>query len=297
MVKEEKIVHSRQGEEKIPLAAKGNVPSIKALPRERSRPLKDKSRSTPQIFLWFSLIALIFLAFLYFRENPFVFKPKPEPAAMPVAAHEEKALSPVTPGDDRQELTALSLNQQETIRQLKKEIQSITLQLRSEQKRSKQFESQEKDYRDELYQLALKYQEELLTLKQENLEKEGKIRDLRSGLQEAEVTIQKTQESRYSGAPSQQGTVHSEQGLGVVSPDPVIQGKVVLVNSRYAFVVINLGAKQGIRPEQKVVFYLKGKAIGSGSIEKVYPGLSGVAVLGPDALARIQEGEAVSVTL
>ena len=196
---------------------------------------------------------------------------------------------------------SIPLHQQEIIQRLKKEIRGARQELRTEKTQNRELKTREDDYRGELYQMALTYEQELSALRQENLTKENAINDLRSGLQEAQITLEK---SKLDRSEIQATTVTSQAGATSdafavqrtnSAAKAVIQGKVLMVNSRYEFVIINVGAKQGVAPGKRVAFYLQGREFASGVVERVYPALSGVAVFDTDALMRIQEGQDISV--
>lgn len=289
---EERIVHEYQHSGNECPASDVRTPS--AEPESAVKPSKlsktGKSRAPwAKLFFWVFGLAVVFFALFYFQSKFFRKTPLP--------------FSPISAEAPQQGSRTSASDQLETIRRLKKEAQGLTQELRSIRKKEVEFQNHEKDYRNELFQLTLAYEEKLSSLRQEDLKKDDLIRGLRASLHEAEINLRKSERtstaSSFSGNALQENPVRASAGMGQAadSKSTRLQGKVVMVNSRYEFVVIDVGSREGVRAGHKVAFYKNGREFASGTVERVYPTLSGAAVFDSGVLAQIQEGEDVSVNL
>lgn len=77
----------------------------------------------------------------------------------------------------------------------------------------------------------------------------------------------------------------------VVTPKD-IEGKVMVVNKDFGFIVINLGEKDGIRVGTVFEVLRDNKQIGKVQVDKVYPSMSGATIL-PETKVRLKENDVV----
>lgn len=74
------------------------------------------------------------------------------------------------------------------------------------------------------------------------------------------------------------------------------EGKVLVVNREFNFVVANLGSKDGIKNGTKYTILRGNKTIGSAEVERLYENMSAATVLVEEQKGQIKEGDLVRVT-
>lgn len=74
----------------------------------------------------------------------------------------------------------------------------------------------------------------------------------------------------------------------------VADGRVLVVNKEYNFVVINLGAKDGIKVGTNLLVYRDEKVVGKIEVEKLYETMSSATIL-PETKNDLKEGDSVKV--
>ncbi len=176
------------------------------------------------------------------------------------------------------------LNQEKTIRQLKEQLMDLRGNLQERREDAVVSRLDSKEYRDEVFRLALRYQNEIDTLQKTLVQRETTLRDLGTQL----AMTQRDAEQ------------YKELAAVAVTPSApeapeTISGKVITVNSRYAFIIVDVGSRHGVRTGQGVQFFKNGKVITRGKVEQVYPGVAGVSLLNALGLSEIIEGDHVIV--
>jgi hypothetical protein len=80
-----------------------------------------------------------------------------------------------------------------------------------------------------------------------------------------------------------------------VSKSPILspEGKVLVVNNDYNFIVINLGNKEGVEIGQLFSVYRGNKYIGDVKVEKVHDSMSAAGFVTPDIKDKVNEGDKV----
>ncbi len=77
----------------------------------------------------------------------------------------------------------------------------------------------------------------------------------------------------------------------VVTPKD-IEGKVLVVNKEFGFVVVNIGEKDGVRVGTMLNVYRDSKQVGKVQVDKVYPAMSGASIL-PETKGALKENDIV----
>ena len=71
------------------------------------------------------------------------------------------------------------------------------------------------------------------------------------------------------------------------------EGKILVVNREFNFVVVNLGSKDGIKPGARFAVFRGDKKIGTVEAERIYEGMTASNVLEEEKKAQIKEGDSV----
>lgn len=77
----------------------------------------------------------------------------------------------------------------------------------------------------------------------------------------------------------------------VVTPKD-IEGKVLVVNKEFGFVVVNIGEKDGVKVGTPLNVYRDDKLVGKVQVDKVYPAMSGASIL-PETKGILKENDIV----
>lgn len=90
------------------------------------------------------------------------------------------------------------------------------------------------------------------------------------------------------GAPEPAGVGTTQAAAGVS-----IEGKILVVNKDYNFVVINLGVKDGINAGDVFSVYRQEAYIGDVKVEKVHDAMSAAGFVSPEMKDKVNEGDRV----
>jgi peptidoglycan hydrolase CwlO-like protein len=152
---------------------------------------------------------------------------------------------------------------------------------------------EQRDLRDELekkftqaQQGIEKLQAELQELQAKKDELETKLKGLEEAKQAKDVELGKIVVSPEAG---------QAQGAAVApGAKPVsVEGKVLVINKEYNFLVINLGKKDGIVVGDEFAVYHENRYIGDAKAEKVHDSMSALGFLTTDLKGKISEGDIV----
>ena len=78
------------------------------------------------------------------------------------------------------------------------------------------------------------------------------------------------------------------------APKPMgLEGKVLVVNREFGFIVINLGSKDGVKDGTTISIWREGKRIGTAQAEKIYENMAAVTILAEEEREKIVEGDSV----
>ena len=79
-------------------------------------------------------------------------------------------------------------------------------------------------------------------------------------------------------------------------PQPAkLEGQVLVVNKEFAFVVVNIGEKDGIQNSQILTVFRGTKSIGRVQVERIYDTMTSAVILPEQTLIDIQEGDIVKL--
>lgn len=195
----------------------------------------------------------------------------------------------------------------EQLAQEKRARETVASELSRVSKESSQLKSQLQGERQEkegmsqdLAKAKQRYQAlsaELTTLRQAKEALEKRVKEmLAARSQEAErivVTPRPGQEiATGRGGELPAGTAKS----GIASSNnKSMEGKVLVVNREFNFVVVNLGSKDGIKTGTSLSIVKSGKTIGRADVERVYENMCAATVLQEEQKGKIQEGDQVRV--
>ncbi|MFA4989712.1 MAG: hypothetical protein WC576_02960 [Candidatus Omnitrophota bacterium] len=135
---------------------------------------------------------------------------------------------------------------------------------------------------------------ELKKIDSERVKLESKLKNLGS---DSDVELGKIVVSPDSGQPSLQdekaGEAAQPQAAGVSGTAQALEGKVLVLNKEYNFVVINLGSKDGLAAGELFSVYHGNTYLGDVKIEKVQDVMSAAGFVSGDVKNKVKEGDRV----
>jgi hypothetical protein len=178
---------------------------------------------------------------------------------------------------------------------------------------------EQKQLRERIEAGMKKAQEEVIKLQAQIREFDSKKSELESKISELENnskgvelgTIVVGSDNKASAAPSAPAPAAKEEnkpkGLPAAaqpapeseSPAPsastALEGKLLVVNKDYNFVVINLGTKDGISVGQMFTVYSGDKEVGDIKVEKVHDSMSAAGFVNPGMKDKVKEGDKIVI--
>ena len=148
------------------------------------------------------------------------------------------------------------------------------------------------------------FKNELASVKEELAKKSEHLKETSEELEEVRANLEEYKQAKrtFEGRVKDLiGEVSEEGTSGVPGIDTArivvrsIEGKVLVVNSEYNFVMIDLGAKDGIRIGEDLIACRGDKFLGKVRIEKIYPQGSAASILPRWKKGDIQEGDSVKI--
>jgi len=130
---------------------------------------------------------------------------------------------------------------------------------------------------------------------------EVKLKDLQGEKDQLETRL-KQMSSKPQGVELGNIVVSPESGVSSSAAAPVevkpaasglLEGKVLVINKDYNFLVLNLGAKDGIKIGDIFSVYQANKYIGDVKVEKVHESMAAAGFLAEDIKSKIAEGDRV----
>ncbi len=85
----------------------------------------------------------------------------------------------------------------------------------------------------------------------------------------------------------------------VAAPRPAareLEGKILVVNREFNFIVVNLGSKDGAAIGNSVAVLRSGKVIAKAQVEKLYESMAAATLLTEETKERVKEGDLIRVT-
>lgn len=143
---------------------------------------------------------------------------------------------------------------------------------------------------------AKKTKEQLDQLVSQKVDLESKIKELETKFQGVELgKIVVNPETGAVEAETQEaaeGLLKPEDGKSKKNIQAqTAQGKVLVINKDYNFVVINLGSKDGVEIGEVFSIYRNNKYIGEVKVEKVHDSMSAAGFLSTEIKGKIREGD------
>jgi len=75
-----------------------------------------------------------------------------------------------------------------------------------------------------------------------------------------------------------------------------LEGKVLVVNRDFNFVVVNLGSKDGVKVGDQFSLWHEGKAVAKAQVEKIYDAMAAATLLTEELKGQVKEGDQVRRT-
>ncbi|HRY85906.1 MAG TPA: hypothetical protein P5561_05200, partial [Candidatus Omnitrophota bacterium] len=170
------------------------------------------------------------------------------------------------------------------------EIQWLNSQIREMTEELSAVKGQRDAYKADIARLTARYESELNRLRDDLSTKDAVVSGLKAQIRAFEGILDKGGIAAVPGAVSQ---VFSSQAEG---PSSMARSRVVEINVRQGFLVIDAGYEQGIDYGASVVISRGGRGLTMGRVDRVYPTMSTVIVPDKKILNNIFEGDSVSFT-
>jgi len=134
-----------------------------------------------------------------------------------------------------------------------------------------------------------KTQAQIKDLENKKIQLETKIKELETQVQQAKTQAGVdlgTVVVGPEGTPSEQATAQAQQPKG-------LEGKVLVVNKEYNFVVINLGSRDGVNANDIFSIYHNNNYLGDVKVSKAHDAMSAADFLSSTTKDQISEGDRV----
>jgi hypothetical protein len=122
---------------------------------------------------------------------------------------------------------------------------------------------------------------------------ESKLRELEARTQEVELGKIVVSPESLASEPKDYGSQSVSAEMASQPQILGLQGKVLVVNKEYNFVVMNLGAKDGVDVGDEFSIYHNNKYIGDIKVEKVHESMAAAGFLTSDVKDKINEGDKI----
>lgn len=230
------------------------------------------------------LIAILFV--LFFRETSL------RKQALSALAQAEQARAKL-------EVTLTQLRD-EMVKQ-KDELMKMASDLQTAQEKAEQADLSRAQSDKELAKVKMSYESQITELKKTLRDRESVITSLEQNLKSMRAILEGKGEAISSMTLAGPGGM-TASGISSASPAMAksykpVPGKVLMVDQRNRFVVVNLGPADGARPNQFLRVYQGGAPLGEARIDRVYQNLSAATVLSEDVIQRVRKGDVVYLTL
>jgi len=161
-----------------------------------------------------------------------------------------------------------------------------------------QLKSSKSDLENKLSQSqedAKKIQNQLKELRSQKTELESKLKELESKTQGVELGKIIVNPEGAIVAPQEASGQSQSQPLAVKTEKPTLgkEGKVLVVNKDYNFVVLNLGSKDGVDIADMFTVYHNNKNVGDVKVEKVHESMAAAGFVNNDMKDKVSEGDKV----
>lgn len=202
------------------------------------------------------------------------------------------------------------------LQEAKNQIEILNNQLNNEKKSKEETIQQLQQLKTLIEQkesLEVELKEKLNSAQKDIRRLEAKVKNLESEREELEKKLKSIEEEAKKIelgqiVVEQKGPVQEKKTKKVVSvskeettklapAEKTLEGKILVVNKDYNFVVINLGSQQGVSLGDVFSVYHKEKYIGDIKVEKVHDSMSAAGLLSPEMKDKVFEGDRVSLKL
>lgn len=184
--------------------------------------------------------------------------------------------------------TAQAKTLSEQLAQEKRARETVASELNRLSKEATQLKSQLEDEQQEKEEVS----QELAKAKQSYQALSAELTTLRQAKEALEKRVKEMLAARTQEA---ERIVVTPPALAGKSSGGGPEGKVLVVNREFNFVVVNLGSKDGIKTGSSLSILRGDKAIGRADVERVYENMSAATVIQEEQKGKIQEGDSVRV--
>jgi hypothetical protein len=167
------------------------------------------------------------------------------------------------------------------------QVDQLNAQLEQQKKSNSDLESAIAQSQDKLAKL----QADLGDLQSKKTALEARIKELEQA-QKVELGQIVVNPDGSTQQPAEQAAAAGEpQDKPAASASPVLEGKVLVVNKEYNFVVTSLGSKDGIKIGDMFSIYRGNDYIGDVKIEKIHDSMSAAGFVSADTKDKVKEGD------
>ncbi len=136
-------------------------------------------------------------------------------------------------------------------------------------------------------------QSKLTVLSNEKKELEDKLRELQGSSQGVELGKIVVATEPVAPSKPQKVKVKQEKEAEKPAEPKTLEGKVLVVNKEYNFVVINLGSKEGVSLGDTFTIFKESSPVGDIKVEKLHDSMSAAGFLSEDVKNKVKEGDKV----
>ena len=155
----------------------------------------------------------------------------------------------------------------------------------------RQGETEKKNLTEELAKAKQSYQalsNELMTLRQAKEALERRVKEM--------LATQSTEAERIVVKPTQPGQpAQSKAAANPPAGGKAMEGKVLVVNREFNFIVVNLGSKDGLQSGANLTVWRGDKKIGSAQGERLYDNMAAATLMVEEQKGQIREGDQIRV--
>lgn len=215
----------------------------------------------------------------------------------------KQALSALAQAEQARAKLEVTLSQlrDEMVKQ-KDELVKMASDLQQAQEKAEQADLLRAQSDKELARVKVSYENQMTELRKTLRDRESVITSLEANLKSVRALLEGKGEAISSMTLAGPGGI-TASGISFGSPGIIakaykpVPGKVLMVDQRNRFIVVNLGPADGAQPSQFLRVYQGGIPLGEARIDRVYQNLSAATVLSEDMIQRVRKGDVVYLTL
>lgn len=196
-------------------------------------------------------------------------------------------------------LNTTTLNQRKEIQSLESQVRTMSGELGETKAKAAAYTAMERSYREELLRVTAQYEEQIEGMRQLVRDRENLVQTLQTHIQSIEKLVSKDGltavfSAAVKAVETQKNQAATKVPQSVTQQKVILRGEVVMVNRQYRFIIVNLGAEQGITTGSLIDIFQNGKFLTKGRLERVYPSMAAGTVLDEGAMEAVREGDSVS---